>query len=220
MNSKTSVKVLFFLFTFTFCLVLSVSAQNLTVREIMAEPSIAGQRIEGEKLSPDGTKVIFLWNAEGKLPRDLYMVPATGGTPQIILRVSDLPLPPPRITPENKLDYGLTVRDDFVKAREVGLGNFEWSPDSKRLLFTQAGDLYVFNIGGGKPKRYTKTQAAEVGARFIDNDRILYQQGGNIFVLNISDATTVQLTREADPARFISVGGVGMLARAATRSLA
>ncbi|HRI03794.1 MAG TPA: alpha/beta fold hydrolase [Pyrinomonadaceae bacterium] len=207
MKSKTSVKVLFSLFTFIFCLVLSVSAQNLTVREIMAEPSIAGQRVEGEKLSPDGTKVIFLWNADGKLPRDLYMVPASGGTPQIILRVSDLPSSPPRSTPENKLDYGLIVRDDFVKAREVGLGNFEWSPDSKRLLFTQAGDLYVFTIGGGKPKRYTKTQAAEVGARFIDNDRILYQQAGNIFVLNISDATTVQLTREADPARFISVGG-------------
>ncbi len=199
---------LFTLLTFTFCFVLSASAQNLTVREIMAEPSIAGQRVEGEKLSPDGTKVIFLWNAEGKLPRDLYMVPATGGTPQIILRVSDLPASPPRISPENKLDYGLIVRDDFVKAREVGLGNFEWSPDSKRLLFTQAGDLYVFTIGGGKPKRYTKTQAAEVGARFIDNDRVLYQQSGNIFVLNISDATTVQLTREADPARFISVGGV------------
>jgi len=32
----------------------------------MAEPSIAGMRVEGEKLSPDGSKVIFLWNAEGK----------------------------------------------------------------------------------------------------------------------------------------------------------
>ena len=208
MKTTPSIKVLFFLFTFSFRLALSVPAQNLTVREIMAEPSIAGQRVEGEKLSPDGTKVIFLWNAEGKLPRDLYMVPATGGTPQIILRVSDLPVAPPRISPENKLDYGLTVRDDFVKSREVGLGNFEWSPDSKRLLFTQAGDLYVFTLGGGKPKRYTKTQAAEVGARFIASDRILYQQSGNIFVLNISDATTVQLTREADPTRFISVGGV------------
>ena len=208
MKIKVTVCSTFFLISFIFCLVLSVSAQNLTVREIMAEPSIAGQRVEGEKLSPDGTKVIFLWNAEGKLPRDLYMVPATGGTPQIILRVSDLPSSPPRVSPENKLDYGLIVRDDFVKAREVGLGNFEWSPDSKRLLFTQAGDLYVFTLVGGKPKRYTKTQAAEVGARFIDNDRILYQQSGNIFVLNISDATTVQLTREADPARFISVGGV------------
>lgn len=181
-------------------------SQNLTVREIMAEPSIAGQRVEGEKLSPDGQKVIFLWNAEGKLPRDLYMVDANGGTPQIILKLSDLPPAPPRPERENKLDYGLNTRDEFVRARENALGNFEWSPDSKRLLFTQNGDLFVFPLGG-KPKRYTKTQAPEFGARFIDNDRIIYLQSGNFFVLNITDATITQLTREADPARFISVGG-------------
>lgn len=181
-------------------------SQNLTVREIMAEPSIAGQRVEGEKLSPDGQKVIFLWNAEGKLPRELYMVDANGGTPQVILKLSDLPPAPPRPERENKLDYGLNTRDEFVRARENALGNFEWSPDSKRLLFTQNGDLFVFPLGG-KPKRYTKTQAPEFGARFIDNDRIIYLQSGNFFVLNISDATTVQLTREADPTRFISVGG-------------
>ncbi|HMT07656.1 MAG TPA: alpha/beta fold hydrolase [Pyrinomonadaceae bacterium] len=183
-----------------------LEAQNLTVREIMAEPSIAGQRVEGEKLSPDGTKVIFLWNANGKLPRDLYMVPAEGGTPQIILKLSDLPAAPARLERENKLDYGLNTRDEFVRARENALGNFEWSPDSKSLLFTQNGDLYVFPIGG-KPKRYTKTQSPEFGARFIDKDRIIYSQSGNLFVLNISDATTVQLTREANPAQFISVSG-------------
>jgi len=61
-----------------------VSAQNLTVREIMAEPSIAGMRAEGEKLSPDGSKVIYLWNAEGKMPRDLYLVSTSGGPSQKI----------------------------------------------------------------------------------------------------------------------------------------
>ncbi len=192
---------------FVFYLGSSVIAQNLTVREIMAEPSIAGTRVEGEKLSPDGTKVIYLWNAENKLPKDLYLVQTSGGNPQIILRLSDLPKPSATPEKENKLDYGLTVSDEFVRARENNLGNFEWSPDSKKLLFTQGGDLYLFNIGEGKPKRYTKTQSPEVGARFIDNDRIMYQQGGNIFVLNITDATTVQLTREADQAKFISVQG-------------
>ncbi len=72
-------------------LAVTTLAQNLTVRDIMAEPSIAGQRVEGEKLSPDGSKVVYLWNAEGKMPRDLYLVSTGGGTPQIILRQSDLP---------------------------------------------------------------------------------------------------------------------------------
>jgi hypothetical protein len=60
------------LFVAIIALCASLYAQNLTVREIMTEPSIAGMRVENEKLSPDGSKVIFLWNTEGKMPRDLY----------------------------------------------------------------------------------------------------------------------------------------------------
>ncbi|MFM9903311.1 MAG: alpha/beta fold hydrolase [Pyrinomonadaceae bacterium] len=207
MKIKVTIRTLFCLFTFAFLLVWGVNAQNLTVREIMAEPSIAGMRVEGEKLSPDGTKVVYLWNAEGRLPRDLYLSSTSQADGRVILRVSDLPKPVVSPTPENKLTYGLTVKDDFVKERENALGNFEWSPDSKKLLFSQGGDLYVLTLGEQKPKRFTKTQSAEVGARFIDNESILYQQGGNLFVLNIADATTVQLTKEADAAKFISVGG-------------
>jgi len=200
--------VQFCLFTFTFCLCLSGYAQNLTVREIMAEPSIAGQRVEGEKLSPDGTKVIYLWNAEGKQPRDLYLVSTSGGTPQIILRVSDLPKPTATPTPESKLNYGVEVRDEFVKVRENALGGFDWSPDSKKLVFSFGGDLYVLTVGDKTPKRFTRTQSPEFGARFLDNERILFSQGGHWFVLNTVDATLTQLTREANPQNFVSVGGV------------
>lgn len=207
MTKAFAFRSLFCLFTFAFLLVPGVSAQNLTVREIMAEPSIAGMRVEGEKLSPDGRSVVFLWNAEGKLPRDLYLSSTDRADARIILRVSDLPRPTPTPTPENKLGYGLTVRDDFVRARENQLGSFEWSPDSKKLLFSQGGDLYVLTIGETKPKRYTKTQSPEFGARFLDNERIIFQQGGNLFVLNTSDATLTQLTREANPQAFVSVSG-------------
>src|SRR6478752_6584885 len=99
-----------FLVAFAFALAHGiVFTQSLTVREIMAEPSIAGMRVEGEKLSPDGSKVVYLWNAEGKMPRDLYLVSTSGGDAKIILRVSDLPKPmaSPTPTPVAGMDYGL-----------------------------------------------------------------------------------------------------------------
>ncbi len=176
----------------------------------MAEPSIAGMRVEGEKLSPDGTKVIYLWNAEGKLPRDLYMVSTSGGPASVILRTSDLPAPVRPERPESKLNYGLELRDEFTKSRENQLGNFEWSPDSKKLLFSHGGDLYLFTLGEAKPRRFTKTQSGEAGARFIDNDRILFSQSGNLFVLDITNVMLTQLTKEADPAKFVSVGNVAV----------
>ena len=173
----------------------------------MAEPSIAGMRVEGERLSPDGSKLVYLWNAEGKLPRDLYMISTAGGQPQLLVKKVELPVPSPSPTPETKLDYGITFRDEFAKVRENAIGGLEWSPDSRKVLFAQNGDIYVLTIGEAKPKRYTKTQAPEVGARFLDNDRILYQQNGNLFVLNTADATVVQLTKESDPQKFIAIVG-------------
>jgi dipeptidyl aminopeptidase/acylaminoacyl peptidase len=308
----------------------------------MTEPSIAGMRAASEKLSPDGSKVVFLWNAEGKMPLDIYMSPTNRPAPVKILSQRDLPPPPPRTEPEPKLTYGLTVRDDFLKERENAIGNLEWSPDSKKILFTQNGDLYIlyvenqgpgtaiierkwppyeaamvrradlapvlvetakmsgvqeakvfgevakarsdflhttivkpagnngaksiqqqqeiisasenlskvlkrlpalrdnypklrssenfslmldelagtenrikvarddYNTAGenARPKRLTKTQSAEVAARFLDNDRILFQENGNLFVLNTSDATLVQLTKEANTATFVSIVNV------------
>src|SRR6476469_5873517 len=157
---KHSLRIRILVLTLVLVAAASAAAQDLTVREIVAEPSIAGTRVENERLSPDGTKVIFLWQPEGKYPRDLYIVPTDGSAkPSILLKLSDFPATPPKVQPENKLDYGLNIRDEFVKERESQFGVIDWSPYSKKLLFSQAGDLYVFTLGETKPKRYTKTQS-------------------------------------------------------------
>src|SRR5690349_12549439 len=183
-------------------------SQTLTVRDIMSEPSIAGMRVEGEKLSPDGTKVVYLWNAQGKMPRDLYLVSTAGGDATKILSPSDLPPPSRPPEKENKLDYGLTVRDEFVKERENQLGNFEWSPDSKRLVTSYGGDIYVVTIGEKQARRLTRTQTPETGARFLDNDRILFSQSGNLFVLDLSNSLLTQVSKEANATTFISIFNV------------
>jgi dipeptidyl aminopeptidase/acylaminoacyl peptidase len=196
----------FCLFTFYFLLVSSVFSQNLNVKDIMREPSIAGMRTEGEKLSPDGTKVVFLWNAEGKEPKDLYLWDGNGDA-KVIIRPQDLLTANPIPTPESKLNYGLIVKDDFVKSRENQLGNVEWSPDSKKILFGQNGDIYILQINSiNKPKRLTKTQTPEFSARWLDNKRVLFQQNGNLFSINTEDVSLVQLSKEANPTAFISVG--------------
>jgi dipeptidyl aminopeptidase/acylaminoacyl peptidase len=171
----------------------------------MAEPSIAGMRVEGEKLSPDGSKVVYLWSAEGRMPRDLYLVSTSGGASQKILSVSDLPTPSRTPEKETKLDYGLVLRDDFAKVRENQLGNFEWSPDSKKLVFSYGGDLYIYTPGLGKPTRLTQTQTPETGARFLDNDRILYSQNGNLFVWDLTNNLITQISKEANQQNFIAV---------------
>src|ERR1044072_4591413 len=155
-----------FIFIFAFCL--GAFAQNLSVRDIMAEPSIAGMRVESQRLSPDGKYAVFMWNAEGKEPKNLYLASTGGGDARILVRPQDLlsPVTPPA---ENKLNYGVIVNDEFVKARQNQIGILDWSPDSKQVLFGQNGDLYILDIkeANAKPRRLTRTQSAEFAARFL-----------------------------------------------------
>jgi dipeptidyl aminopeptidase/acylaminoacyl peptidase len=175
----------------------------------MREPSIAGMRPDSEKLSPDGRRIVFSWNAEGREPRNLYIVDAAGGEPRILVNAEqnfEARTPPP----ESKLNYGLIVRDDFVKAREKNLGGVEFSPDSKRILFLQNTDIYVLDLEAkdAKPRRLTRTQGGESAARWLTGDSILYQSGGNFYVLNLKETSLIQITKEANPQAFVSIFNV------------
>lgn len=203
-NMKKSSITYLYLFTLIFSLVFSLSAQNLTVRQIMAEPSLVGMRPDSERISPDGQKVIFSWNAEGKEPRNLYLW--TGGEPRTLVNAEEN-FEQRSTPPESKLNYGLIVRDDFVKAREKNLFGVEFSPDSKRILFLQNSDIYVLELENkeAKPRRITRTQGFESSARWLTNDSILYSSNGNYFVLNLKETSLIQLTKEANPTAFISI---------------
>ena len=196
-----------YLSIFAFCLVLSANAQDLTVKDIMREPSIAGMRVEGERLSPDGKFVVYLWNAKGEEPKDLYLVSTDGTGTKILVSPNDLISPNPAPTPESKLNYGLVINDDFNKAHRNQIGNLDWSPDSKRLLFSQNGDLYILNIleNNAKPRRLTKTQSAEFAAQWLDDNRILFSQNSNFFVMDTGSFSLIQVTKEANPTAFISI---------------
>ena len=195
------------IFFFTLCLVSSGNGQNLTVRDIMAEPSIAGMRVEGEKISIDGRAVAFLWSAAGREPRDLYVVSTSGGEePRLLVRAVDKPQ---ETRPESgatrdeartgeQREERVMQRDTAQQAREQSVSGIEWSPDGRRLLFSKSGDLYIVaSDGASQPRRLTSTAAVEGGARWLaDSRRILYQTSGNLFIIDVDQAAIIQITRE------------------------
>ncbi|HEX8652771.1 MAG TPA: S9 family peptidase [Pyrinomonadaceae bacterium] len=183
------------------------SPQSLTVREIMSEPSIAGMRAEGEKLAPNGERAAYLWSATAREPRDLYAVATRGDEkPRLLARAVDAPEASSSSAAEMRDESSTTVRrgervverDAAQQAREQSVGGIEWSPDSRRLLFSKSGDLYVVNDerAAALARRLTRTEAKEKEARWLaDSHRILYQSGEDLFVIDADQSGITQLTR-------------------------
>lgn len=194
------------LFINQFALAFAQSSTTLTVRDIMAEPSIAGMRVEGEKVSPQGSAVAYLWSATGREPRDLYVVSTAGGEAKLLVRAVDKPQetrPESEATRDEsrageRREERVMQRDRAQQAREQSVSGIEWSPDGRRLLFSKTGDLYmVASDGSQPPRRLMSTAGVESGARWLsDSKRILYQTGGHLFILNVDEPAIIQLTRE------------------------
>ncbi|MFN3330222.1 MAG: TolB family protein, partial [Pyrinomonadaceae bacterium] len=192
--------------TFVIWFVSFVAGQSLTVRQIMAEPSIAGMRPVSERISPDGRWVAFLWNAEGKSPGNLYVVSTSDGKARLLVD-AEKNYEERSTSVESSLNYGLVVRDDFVKAREKNLSGIEFSPDSKKILFVQNGDVYVVDIETSVLKRITRTQGVETQARWLNDTTVIFSSGGNFFALDLEKGSLVQITKEANPSAFLTITG-------------
>jgi len=193
--------VLFFIIVSFFY---SISAQVLTVREIMKEPSIAGMRPEAEEISPDGKWVIFSWNERQKQPRNLYIASTKGGSPELLIDAASI-YDPPQSTADSRLNYGLNSRDDFIKDREKNLSSARFSPDSKQIAFVQNGDIYLLNLETRKLKRITRTQNPEAQLRWLTNTKILFSNGANFFVFDVEEPSLTQLTKEGNPTTFQNI---------------
>jgi dipeptidyl aminopeptidase/acylaminoacyl peptidase len=203
-----------------FPLLFAQSPASLTVREIMAEPSMAGMRAEGEKLAPNGERAAYLWSAMGREPRDLYVVSTHGGEqPGLLARALDEPTQsrPDETKSQDEASTGerkeerVMVRDAAQQAREQSVSGIEWSPDSRRLLFSKSGDLYVVtDDSSGVARRLTRTEAKEKEARWLaDSHRILYQSDEDLFVMDADQGGVIQLTRETSPAAQKKISGGG-----------
>ncbi len=209
-HAYPTLALILFLLTQTICV--RAQTASLTVRDIMSEPSIAGMRPEGERLSPDGEQVAYLWSAGGKEPRDLYLVSTSGGSKaRLLVRAVDEDREARPVKTETrdemssseKREERVMQRDAAQEAHERSVSGLDWSPDSRRLLFSKRGDLCIININDTNtaPRRLTSTVSVEGSAQWLpDSRRILYQSGGNLFVVDADQTSLIQLTREGGAA--------------------
>jgi dipeptidyl aminopeptidase/acylaminoacyl peptidase len=153
---------------------LTLSAQNrleLSIDTIMRGPGLAGYTPRAVRWSPDGQQVFFEWKQYSDPVEenfDTYVVSRDG--------------------------KGLRKLSD-AEAKQAPPANGEYTRDRKRAVYTDRGDVFLYDGAAKQRRALTETNDAESSARFTrDEQRVAFVRGNNLFVLSLKDGSLEQKT--------------------------
>ena len=146
------------------------AAVEMTVDSIMQGPDLVGYPPSGLRWSGDSTKLYFDWRKPGEEESSTYVVDRTGGEPRKLSEDDAENAPPAR---------------------------GEWDRARRRILFSDRGDIVIYDAASGKRRQITKTSGSEGNPRWARNyTHVTYVSGGNLFIVAVdgSDTLVTQLT--------------------------
>src|SRR5215467_6456254 len=144
---------------------------GLTVDSIMRGPRLVGYPPTGVYWSQDSQRVYFRWKQAGE-PRlketSLYVVNRDGSGLH-------------RLTDE--------------EAKQAPPANGELSKDKTMTVFTDEGDVFIYDHAKGARRQITKTVDAETNPHFtFDQKRIYFTRANNLYVMTLDGGMLEQLT--------------------------
>jgi dipeptidyl aminopeptidase/acylaminoacyl peptidase len=152
---------------------------EMTIDSIMRGPDLVGYPPTALRWSGDSKGLYFDWRKPGEEESSTYVVGRDGGEPR---KLSD------------------------AETAEAPPANGRWDKARKRLLFSDRGDIAIYDAETGKRRRLTRTSGAEGSPRWARNDtHVTYVSGGNLFIMAVdgSGQLVTQLTdvtqRRPDP---------------------
>jgi dipeptidyl-peptidase-4 len=161
---------------------------GMTLREMYRLPPVYGAAPGGLQWSPDGRTLAFLWNADGDLRQDIYL-----------LGQDDKP----RCLTDSAAVGPLPVEDDERPEADIadaerlqrGVTQFAWSPDGRWIAYLCRGDLFRVEIESGRTTRLISSSQERKGLQISDDGRkIAFLSGGNVWTYDLADGTVAQGT--------------------------
>src|SRR5215218_7021808 len=155
----------------------AAKAFELTVDSIMRGPDLVGYTPTGAYWSQDSGRVYFRWKRAGE-PRlketDLYVVGADGAGL--------------RKLPEEE-------------GRKAPPAAGELSKDRRLTVFTEEGDVFLYEHERGARRQLTRTVEAESNAHFTRDQRAIYfTRQSNLYLMSLDGGSLEQLTDIRVPA--------------------
>ena len=158
---------------------------ELTVDSIMRGPDLVGHPPTAVNWSQDGRRLFFRWKRADE-PRlkepDAYVVERDG--------------------------TGLRKLTEDEALRIVPPAGGELSKDKTLTVFTEDGDVYLYDHAKGERRRVTRTVEAETNARFAaDQKRVYFTRQNNLYAMSLDGGSLEQLTDIRVPVAGGAVGG-------------
>lgn len=168
-----------FIFIVAFCLnPIVVSAQqaapakkfDLTIDNIMRGPGLVGYEPGNVRWSADSQKIYFNWKRADE--------PRNGETSTYVVNAD-----------------GSGLRKLSEEEAKQAPPNGDISDDKKTTVFTDSGDIYLYNNQTGERRQLTKTTDVEANPRFIGDQRhISFTRQNNLYTLSLDNGSLEQLT--------------------------
>jgi dipeptidyl aminopeptidase/acylaminoacyl peptidase len=145
---------------------------ELTVDSIMRGPELVGYEPTRVVWSQDSSRVFFRWKRAGE-PRlkepDTYVVGRDG--------------------------TGLRKLSEDEARQQAPPASGELSKDRTLTVFTEDGDVYLYDHAKGERRALTRTVDVETNARFTgDQKRVYFTRQNNLYVISLDGGLLEQLT--------------------------
>jgi dipeptidyl-peptidase-4 len=174
------------------------SAKKLSIEAIFAEPGLTGPAPSQFQWSPDGKLLTYILPKDGEDDaRDLWAFDPASGEKRIL--VSDEQLS--RLAPSTEQ----ATRDERERERlrRYSVAAYLWAPDSKAILFTSAGRLYLFDLASGESRPLAPARSGVRDPKFSPDGRwVSFLLRHDIWVVPAEGGTERPLTTGATDTLF------------------
>jgi dipeptidyl-peptidase-4 len=167
-------------------------AKRLTLESIFAEGGITGRAPEAIRWSPDGSKVSFVQRDDAGEHGILYYLDVAAGKPAVLVTEEKLASLAP---PLGKL------QDERAKewVQRYAVAAYQWSPDSKYLLFDAHGQLWLYSLSTGTAVQLSASGGSSADPKFSpDGSRVSYVRRHNLYTAAVKGGEERTLTADKD----------------------
>ncbi|HTS57925.1 MAG TPA: alpha/beta fold hydrolase [Terriglobales bacterium] len=162
----------------------------LTIEAVFGAGGITGRAPENIQWSPDSTKVSFVERDDSGEHGQLWYVDASTGEKRVLVSEGKLATLAPPLE---------KIRDEREKERlsRYHVAAYEWTPDSKHLLFDSQGQLWLYTLENGTAVQITSAPEPSGDPKFSpDGSKLAYLRQHNLYVRPASGGEERPLTKE------------------------